>query len=137
MMGELAALRHDLNLDGSVVFLGHVPRSTVWQVMKAAAVYVSLSAFEGCPNAVLEAMACGCPLAISDIPGHREIADDTCAAFIRPISSDQTADVVLKVLSDSSLSGRRAEAARLKIEGWGTSAMAKGYEEIYEKLTGN
>jgi glycosyltransferase involved in cell wall biosynthesis len=40
----------------------------------AADVYLSLSDFEGMPLAPVEAFAMGCPMVLSDIPGHRELA---------------------------------------------------------------
>ncbi len=56
--------------------------ASVWALMKKASVFVSLSAYEGCPNTVMEAMACGCPIIVSDIPEHREILDEQSALFV-------------------------------------------------------
>ena len=41
-----------------------------------ADVFVSTSHGEGLPVAVLEAMAAGCPVILSDIPPHRELAEE-------------------------------------------------------------
>ena len=91
---ELEVLRHKLGLDEDVHFTGYLPAASVWALMKKASVFVSLSAYEGCPNTVMEAMACGCPLVLSDIPAHREILDETCALFVDPSNIQQTADVI-------------------------------------------
>ncbi len=58
--------------------------SHIFSWMKRADVFVSVSQFEGNPNAVLEAAVCGCPLVLSDIPGHRELFDDRAAQFVSP-----------------------------------------------------
>jgi glycosyltransferase involved in cell wall biosynthesis len=38
-------------------------------------VYVQASHNEGCPAAVIEAMACEIPVLVSDIPGHRQVVE--------------------------------------------------------------
>lgn len=52
---ELEAMAHNMGLAPNVHFTGHLPVSSVWAVMKKASVFVSLSAYEGCPNTVMEA----------------------------------------------------------------------------------
>ncbi|HKS22206.1 MAG TPA: glycosyltransferase, partial [Thermoanaerobaculia bacterium] len=56
-------------LDERVVFAGFVADVAPW--LKRAAVSVAVSRFEGHPNAVLEAIAAGVPLVLSDIPAYR------------------------------------------------------------------
>lgn len=50
--------------------------SNVPDYLAASDYFVSASDSEGLPNAVLEALACGCPVILSDIPQHREILDE-------------------------------------------------------------
>src|SRR5262249_55236524 len=68
--------------------------SDVWAWMKRASVMVSLALFEGSPNTVLEAMACACPLVVSDIPAHRELLGDDSAFFVDPRSPEAAADAI-------------------------------------------
>jgi glycosyltransferase involved in cell wall biosynthesis len=134
---ELEALRHKLGLDEFVNFAGHLSAQSVFAFMKKAAVFVSLSAYEGCPNTVLEAMACGCPLVISDIPAHREILDEGCALFVDPSNVQQTADTILQVLNNVDASTARAMIARQKIQGWSIAEMARNYEKVYQEVLSN
>jgi len=52
-------------------FLGKV--DNVAEYLQAADYYISASLSEGFPNSVLEAIACGLPCILSDIPSHKEI----------------------------------------------------------------
>ncbi len=131
---ELEGLRHKLGLDGDVHFLGHLPIASVWAILKKATVFVSLSAYEGCPNTVMEAMACGCPLVLSDIPAHREIVDGRCALFVDPSNSQQVADNIIDTLSNAGASRGRALIAKQKTRDWSTVAMARNYERVYKDI---
>jgi glycosyltransferase involved in cell wall biosynthesis len=72
----VAAAADRAGLDSQVQLTGLIPRDDVYRQMAAGDVYVSVSHGEGLPVAVLEAMACGRPVILSDIPPHREIAQD-------------------------------------------------------------
>lgn len=131
---ELEMLRHKLGLDKCVHFTEHLPAASVWALMKKASVFVSLSAYEGCPNAVMEAMACGCPLVLSDIPAHREILDESCALFVDTSNIKQTADTIMQALRDADASKGRTLIAKKKTQEWSIAEMACNYERVYKEL---
>ena len=130
---ELEVLRHKLGLDAAVHFTGHLPAASVWALMKKASVFVSLSAYEGCPNAVMEAMACGCPLVISDIPAHREILDDSSALFVDRTNIGQVADAIMQTLLNADTSKGRAFIAKQKTREWSIAEMARNWERVYKE----
>jgi glycosyltransferase involved in cell wall biosynthesis len=71
------ALRDEIDarrLGGQVTMTGLIPRDAVYRSLSRADLLVSASVVEGLPVSVLEAMACGCPVVLSDIAPHREIA---------------------------------------------------------------
>ncbi|MBF0500012.1 MAG: glycosyltransferase family 4 protein [Candidatus Riflebacteria bacterium] len=55
--------------------LDQVPHEEIDSFLRAGQVYVSASRSEGMPHGVREAMLCGMPLLLSDIPGHRNMAE--------------------------------------------------------------
>ena len=59
--------------DNSIIFLGKVPN--VVDYLQISDIYVSAALSEGLPNGVLEALACGLPCCLSEIPSHKEILD--------------------------------------------------------------
>jgi len=132
---ELEEEARAMGIGDRVRFLGHRPPSEVWRLLKCADVFVSLSAFEGCPNAVIEAMACGCSLVASDIPAHREILDQKSAFFADPNDSRQTAETILASLSDVDHARQRAKTAQASTAQWSIPSMAQQYEAAYTQAS--
>jgi glycosyltransferase involved in cell wall biosynthesis len=64
-----------------VVLLGHQTGDALAELYTHAGVFALPSSHEGQPIAVLEAMSYGCPIIVSDIPAHREIAT-SCSEFV-------------------------------------------------------
>lgn len=106
-------------------------RSDVWRWMKRADLLISVSVVEGQENAVLEAMAAGCPVVLSDIPSHREIADEACAVFVDPLSVESIADGIERSLADPAAARLRASAARERVRSLSASTVASRFEEVY------
>jgi glycosyltransferase involved in cell wall biosynthesis len=111
---SLTALAADLKLDGTVRFVGYV--SDVSGLLGAADVSVFSSRSEGCPNAVLESMAAGLPVAGTDIEGIREVVGPTGAQFLTPAGdADSLAGVLLKLAKDPELCARNGTENRERI----------------------
>lgn len=70
-----------------VRLLGSVEDEVLPVLYSAAAGFVYPSIYEGFGLPPLEAMACGCPVAVSDIPAHREVGGET-AMYFDPFSPE-------------------------------------------------
>lgn len=111
---SLTALAAELKLNGTVRFAG--PVSDVAGLLSAADVSVFSSHSEGCPNAVLESMAAGLPVAGTDITGIRDVVGPTGAQFLAPPGdADSLADVLLKLAQDRELRARHGAQNRERI----------------------
>ena len=95
---DLTRAAEALGVRSRVEFVGSLSRAELIDRYAAADVFVSLSRHESFGLAVLEAGAAGLPLAVSDIPAHREIAGylgPGRARFVDPSASARTiADAV-------------------------------------------
>ncbi len=69
---DLQRATRELGLDNRVHFAGFVPNERLAYFLNAADLYVSPSQSDGTSLSLLEAMACGLPVVVSDLPAIRE-----------------------------------------------------------------
>lgn len=70
--GEIHQIISKNQLEGSVYFGGQVSQSDLPRFYHAADLYLSASHSDGSSVSLMEALGCGCPVLVSDIPGNRE-----------------------------------------------------------------
>jgi GalNAc-alpha-(1->4)-GalNAc-alpha-(1->3)-diNAcBac-PP-undecaprenol alpha-1,4-N-acetyl-D-galactosaminyltransferase len=112
LRGELVALAQTLGVGDSIDWYGHL--SDPFPLLRAAKFFVLTSRFEGTPNALLEAMACGLPGVVSDAsPGPCELAgEDESAGLIVPVENvKRTAEAIVKLASNEPLRKRLSAGA--------------------------
>jgi glycosyltransferase involved in cell wall biosynthesis len=90
VVGASGHLFQNLQFDSvpeGVRLLGRVEDELLPALYSGAAGFVYPSVYEGFGLPPLEAMACGCPIAVSDIPAHREVCGST-ALYFDPFSPE-------------------------------------------------
>jgi len=108
-----------------VLFAGQVAPVEVAEYLSAADVFVLPTIEECSPNAVAEAMACGCPVVASDIESVREMAGTECAVLVPPREIDSIRDSIRKILQDESFRNRLSENSLRKTKGYNLQVRAK------------
>ena len=124
----------ELGLSNRITFTGIVPRVKVFEMLKQADFYMSSSTLEGLPVSVLEAMYCGLPCILSDIPQHKEVAGE--GVILLPFDIDKWSTEINR-LSMLQLQERVPLSARIKEyaeSNFGLSRMHEQYDEVYECL---
>ena len=112
---RLKAEAFDLELGDAVRFLGFV--DDVAGLYAAADLCVHGTKTEGCPNAVLEAMATGLPVAASDVPGVREAVGPEGYRFLCPPGdASALAERILELLRAPRLRAEAGAAMRRRVE---------------------
>ena len=103
-----------------------------YPLFRKAKVFVLTSRYEGFPNVVLEAMACGVPIAAVDCPGGiREIiTPGETGVLVPPGDKDALAAAIKKIVNDDAFSRRLAENAEERIREFDIRTTVKKYEEV-------
>jgi len=112
-------------------------QTQLWPLMKRADVFLSASHYEGCPNAVMEAMACRCPLVVSNIQEHHELLSADSAEFVDHQSVDSISQGILRVLENRKLSEARVATAYSRIRHFSVEEMTGRYEDLYKAVCRN
>ncbi len=71
-------------VQGHVMMLGRQTSEAVSDWMRAADVFCLPSHSEGCPNVIVEALACGCPVVATDVGGIPELVNEKCGILVPP-----------------------------------------------------
>ena len=93
--------------------------------------YVSASTYEGLPNAVLEAVACGLPCILSDIDAHREVRRLNPGAYVELFDPQ---DVDACVAAVQRLAGMRKRPASQLSQDLRMEDVASRYVAIYRSM---
>jgi len=121
------------------VFTGLLDTREMVAALSAADIVVHPSLREIFPNAVGEAMSCGCAVIAADAGGTAELlgTDGSTGVLVPPGEPDALADVVQLLLLDRSLREEIGTAARRRIEEeFPLGRMIDGYESGLARVVG-
>ena len=119
----------------SVKFLGY--REDARDLLQAADVFVLPSRMEGTPNVLLEAMASGLPIIVSDLPGVAGVfVRDNEEAFIVPQNDWKLIEIrLLRFLDDQDLAKNFGERARNRaVANYSLNSTADQYAKLFAAL---
>jgi len=121
----------DKRLPQGIEERGRVSNGELTRLYQTAAALVFPSLYEGFGQPPLEAMACGCPVAASDIEPLREVCGDA-ARYFDPTSSEAMAQALLDVLArPEGYSERGIRQAR----GFTWDECARRHDAVYRELS--
>ena len=83
-----------------IQFLGRVSDEELVRLYNQAVCFVFPSLYEGFGLPPLEAMACGCPVLVSDIPVEREVCGDA-ALYFNPLDPHDILHTITQYLNDA------------------------------------
>lgn len=133
---QLESLAHALGIANSIEFAG--TQSDVLAQLHRGGIAVLPSRFEGMPNAVLEAMACGLPCVATRVSGSEDIISHGInGLLVEPEDYHSMAQALLTLLRDPGLAQKYGHAARATIEQhYSLVHITDLYIQLYQRITG-
>ncbi len=127
---ELENLSLELGVDKWTDFVGFQLNPYAW--LHKADIFVLSSDYEGFPNVILEAMACGIPVISTDCPsGPNEIIINGQNGILVPIEDEKAlAEATLKLLTNDNLRTKFSEEGKKKAQTLSIDKILPQYEEV-------
>ena len=129
---KVRALVAESGVADQILMPGFVRDVGSW--LRRADALIFLSWFEGNPNTVIEAIAHGTPVVLSDIPAHSEMVDAQSGILVDAASPANAERALRATLDDPVAAHERAERARRSLDGRSLDAIAQQYVNTYERI---
>lgn len=132
---ELSALVATLHLESRVKFVGHQPSECLPSFYRKVTLFVAPSLQEGFGLTVVEALACECPVVVSDLPVFREWLPSSVVAFVPPGDIGGTAKEISALLSDSAQRKKMGQKGReLVTQLFDTRVLTRKYVDVIDRV---
>jgi len=133
---EIGQLARDLDLENNVRFTGRLDAKGLLKWLQAGDVFTLISASEGLPCSVIEAMSAGLPPVLSDIPAHTQLVDHEVHGLVTELGNEEAvARGLLRLLGDPQLRTRLGAAARRRmLDQYSMARVADHYEKLFERV---
>lgn len=128
-------LRHEIQENDQVQVTGWVKPDEVQNYLKQVDIYLSTSLWEGLPLSVLEAMALGKPLLLSDCVGNVDTVEQGANGFLYHDAAEgiESIQKILEASSDEILQLEKASYKRV-IDKFSLSRLKKQYQSLYNSV---
>lgn len=132
-VGRFRALASELGIASSVVFEHYVTDDQLRNLYRGAELFVLPSLQEGFGIPLLEAMACGVPIACSRTTSLPEVAA-SAARYFNPLDVDDMARTISLIWNDQGLRNRLTEAGRAQVGRYLRSQVRTMISDFWKKL---
>lgn len=133
---SLQGLAKSLRIENNIYWLGS--RNDTRDLLEASNIGLLCSHEEGFSNAILEAMAAGLPMIVTDAGGNREAVSHNDTGFVvEPKNPDQLGQAIYALANNPALAKSFGEAGRQRVEAFfSLEKCVQNYHDLYQSLLG-
>lgn len=132
---EMKALANNLGVSDCIFFLGG--RGDIDRLCRVADLHVATSKLEGQGINNIEAMACGCPLVVSRVRGHRDVCIDGKNGFLFDLDKPQDMSAeIIRLYNDKDLYHRISEFNKKDASRFDVKREVAAMASIYKQVLG-
>lgn len=133
---EMKALANNLGVSDCISFLGG--RGDIDRLCRVADLHVATSKLEGQGINNIEAMACGCPLVVSRVRGHRDVCIDGKNGFLFDLDKPQDMSAeIIRLYNDKDLYHRISEFNKKDASRFDVKREVAAMASIYKQVLGD
>ena len=130
---DLARLVQEVGCAQHIQFTGRVSDLQLVKLYQGAWAFIFPSLYEGFGFPVLEAMACGCPVLVSNRSSLPEIVQNSGLLF-DPTDQEELIEGLLKIILDSRLRSSLCEKGVQQAARFSWKGTASNFELLYDKI---
>ncbi len=131
---KLESLTRDLGMDRKTIFTGMLHREDLRDALQANDVFVTASRSENMPVSVIEAMACGLPVASVRAKGIPEIVrHGKNGLLVEPDRPDKLAAAIVRLFSSPADLRKKSRASRRLAERYSQKNITEAMVGLYKK----
>ena len=127
---------NDLGLKERFLFLGE--RTDMDTICRIADIHVSTSKLEGQGINNIEAMACGCPLVVSRVRGHKDVCIEGRNGFLFDLNKpEDMISAIVKLYNNPELFKKISEQNKIDAQKFSVEKEVAAMAKIYKEVLGN
>lgn len=125
-----------LNEDNVVLMpVSNIPNTDLPWFYSAADVVLLTSRWEGSPNVIKEAMACGCPIVSTDVGDVGLVMGSTEGTYLASQNASDISAKLREAIKYSQTTGRTKGRERIKESGLDSESISQAIISLYEKVS--
>ncbi len=133
MFKEILKRPQELGIEDRIVFTGFVPNDDLNLLLNGAKAFILPSLWEGFGIPVVDAMAVGCPVIVSDVSSLPEVVGNA-GLLVDPYSQDQIEQAIRTITSDKKLALKKSKEGLKQAAKFSWDKMTKTVLKVLQEV---